>query len=85
MPQEQEHVHHSNRTRTPAETHAKEMGDLADEAATKAKAKAKQTTGVATADAAADWLDEIDEALEHADTEEQAQAFLDSYVQKGGE
>lgn len=81
MPQEQEHVHHSNRTRTADETHAQEMDDLAVEAAT----KAKKTTGVATADAAADWLDEIDEILENADTEEQAQAFVDSYVQKGGQ
>lgn len=82
MPQDQERVHHSNRTRTPDETHAKEMDDLATEAATRAK---KKTSGVVTADAAGDWLDEIDEALENADTEEQAQAFVDSYVQKGGQ
>jgi ubiquitin-like protein Pup len=70
----QEQTRHSNRTRTPDETHGQEMEDLADEAAA---ARAKQSTGVATADVATDWLDDIDEEL--------AQAFVDSFVQKGGQ
>lgn len=86
MPQEQTQTRHSNRTRTPDETHGQEMDDLAEEAVARAKAEAKASTGVATADVATDWLDDIDEALgEHAESEELAQAFIDSYVQKGGE
>lgn len=75
----QEQTHHSNRTRT----HGEEMEDLADEAAA---AQAKHSTGVATADAATDWLDDIDEALgENVETEQAAQEFVDSYRQKGGQ
>lgn len=86
MPHEQTQTTHSNRTRTPDETHGQEMEDLADEAAARTKAEATASTGVTTADVATDWLDDIDEALgENADSQEQAQAFVDAYVQKGGQ
>jgi len=77
----QEQTYHSNRTRTADETHAAEMHALFDEAV--AEAAAKERLIVAPTDA---LMADIDEALgENAESEELAQAFVASYVQKGGQ
>jgi hypothetical protein len=81
MPQEQAR-YHTNRVH-PDETHAREMDALMDEAIVEA---ASRVDGRAVTDEAANWLDDIDEAIaEWASTAELAATFVAGYIQRGGE
>jgi len=82
MPQ-QERSYHSNRTDATDEKRA-EMDALIDQAMDDAIADAQNPSTVAVE--AGDWLDSIDDAIKDwAESSEVAQAFVDSYVQKGGQ
>ncbi len=83
MPQ-QERSYHSNRTDATDEKRA-EMDALIDQAMDEAIADATDHPNTVAAEAG-DWLDSIDEAIKDwAESDQLAQAFVDSYVQKGGE
>ena len=83
MPQ-QERTYHSNRTDATDEKRD-EMDALVDQAVEEALEEASKNGGNLAA-AAGDWLDSIDEAIKDwAESDQLAQAFVDSYVQKGGE
>lgn len=84
MPQ-QGRTYHSNRTEADEEKRA-EMDALIDQAMDEAIEEATKNGGNVTAAAAGDWLDSIDEAIKDwAESDQLAQAFVDSYIQKGGQ
>jgi hypothetical protein len=83
MPQ-QGRTYHSNRTEADEEKRA-EMDALIDQAMDEAIADAKDHPRAVAAEAG-DWLDSIDEAIKDwAESDQLAQAFVDSFVQKGGQ
>jgi len=83
MPQ-QERSYHSNRSDSTDDRRA-EMDALIDQAMDDAIADANDHPNTTVA-AAGDWLDSIDDAIsEWAESSQVAQAFVDSYVQKGGQ
>lgn len=85
MPQQQERSYHSNRTDATDEKR-EEMDALIDQAMDEAIADAKDHPPSTVAADAGAWLDSIDDAIkEWAESDQLAQAFVDSYVQKGGE